>query len=104
MKLLRPTLTILLILSAPVAWSAEKHSYTPKEGYVPTADTAVKIAEAVWLPIYGESIQKKKPFTARLENGVWIVEGTLPKDTMGGVPIIEISKKDGKILRVSHGK
>lgn len=28
-------------------------------GFVPAAETAVKIAEAVWLPIYGESVLKK---------------------------------------------
>lgn len=104
MKLIRPILVILFVLNASFVWSAEKHSYVSKEGYVPNADTAVKIAEAVWLPIYGESIHQKKPFKARLENEVWIIEGTLPKDTLGGVPIIEISKKDAKILRVSHGK
>ena len=30
--------------------------YLPKEGFVPDKNTAIKIAEAVWFPIYGESI------------------------------------------------
>lgn len=75
-----------------------------KEGYVPDSTTAIKIAEAIWLPIYGEGIYKKKPFVARLKDGkVWIVEGTL-LEGKGGVPYIEIQKKDCRVLKVLHGK
>ena len=39
-------------------------SYVPAEGFIPTADIAVKIAECVLLEIYGkESIEKEKPFS-----------------------------------------
>ena len=34
------------------------------KNYVPDKITAIKIAEAVWLPIYGNSIYEKKPFVA----------------------------------------
>ena len=72
--------------------------------YVPNSETAIKIAEAVWHPIYGDKINDSKPYTAVLENNVWIVDGTLPEGMKGGTPHIEIQKKDGKILGVSHGK
>ena len=78
--------------------------FIPKKGFVPDDTTAIKIAEAVWLPIYGNIIYSKKPFKAVLKKGVWIVEGTLPRNYQGGVPYIEIQKKDGKILKVIHGK
>ena len=91
------------IVTASVA-GEPKHSVNPKGGLVPNAETAIKIAEAVWLPIYGGAVLKKKPFVARLVNDVWVVEGTLPTESVGGVPLAEISKKDGKVLRVSHGK
>jgi len=71
---------------------------------VPDEKTAVSIAKAIWLPVYGEEVLKKKPFKAKLLNGVWIVTGSLPKDTLGGVPIAEISKSDGRVNRMSHGK
>ena len=84
---------------------AEKHNFTPKEGYVPNAATAIKIAVAVWEPIYGvEKIAGEKPYKASLVGDVWVVQGSLPKGWLGGVAIAEISKSDGKILRVSHGK
>ncbi|MFN7943909.1 MAG: YbbC/YhhH family protein [Blastocatellia bacterium] len=80
-------------------------SYKPKQGYVPDAKTAIKIAEAVWLPIYGEKVLKdERPFQATLENGVWIVNGTLPQGMLGGTAEARISKETGCILRVIHYK
>ncbi|WP_316633927.1 YbbC/YhhH family protein [uncultured Flavobacterium sp.] len=75
---------------------------------VPNKQTAIKIAEAVWLPIYGKKIYNEKPFTAELtSSGIWIVKGTL-KDldlgAKGGVAYIEIQKSDCKILKIYHGK
>ena len=86
---------------------ASKPKYVPAAGYVPTADVAKKIAEAVWVPIYGkEHIEEEKPFQAVLTNNeVWVVQGSLPKGhTLGGTAYIEINKLDGRILRVTHGK
>jgi hypothetical protein len=80
-----------------------EHNYRPEAGYVPDAETAMKIAEAVWLPIYGATVLEKKPWRARLENDVWVVEGSLPELMAGGVPVAKISKRTGEILRVSHG-
>ena len=98
------SLLCVLSISATSVAGEPKHSASPAGGLVPNAETAIKIAEAVWLPIYGDAVLTKKPFVARLVNEVWIVEGTLPAESLGGVPIAEISKKDGKILRISHGK
>lgn len=80
-------------------------SYMPEGGFVPNAATAKRIAEAIWLPIYGKSVLNERPFKARLTSkGVWVVEGSLPKDMLGGVAYIEISRRDGRILEVTHGK
>ena len=80
--------------------------YIPNEGFVPDKETAIRIAEAVWLPIYEDSINDKKPFIAEYneEEECWEVYGTLPENMLGGVPEIKIRKSDGKILYVSHGK
>ena len=72
---------------------------------MPNAATAQRIAEAVWLPIYGKKIYLSWPFTAVLVgDSVWQVAGTLPKGYDGGVPYAEIRKRDGRVLAVSHGK
>jgi hypothetical protein len=95
----------LFSISIMLASVSQRHSVVPSNGFVPDEKTAIKIAEAVWIPIYGDKqIQSEKPFVASLKNGVWTVEGSLPKDWDGGVAIAEISKRDGRILRVSHGK
>jgi hypothetical protein len=74
----------------------------PKDGFVPNEITAIRIAEAVWLPIFGEEIYKDKPFKAVLKDGIWIVNGTLSEDTLGGTATAEITKQDGRILAVYH--
>jgi hypothetical protein len=72
---------------------------------VPDAATAVKIAEAVLIPIYGEKqITSEKPLVATLHNGIWTVVGTLPPDVEGGVALVEISRRDARILRMTHGQ
>lgn len=81
----------------------KKPFFEPEKGFVPAAATAIKIAEAVWLPIYGDGIYSKKPFMAELRDGIWYVNGT-SKDMKGGVPYAEISQRDGCILNVYHDK
>ena len=74
-------------------------------GVVPDDATAIKIAVAVWEPIYGaDKISAEKPFRATLTKGVWTVQGSLPEGMKGGVALAEISKADGRIIRISHGK
>jgi len=85
---------------------AANRGYKPNEGFVPNEETAIKIAEAVWIPIYGENIYEKQPFQAIYDekNKVWNVTGNLLDGMLGGVPEIAISKDDGRILYVNHSK
>lgn len=82
----------------------------PKEGYVPNEKTAIKIAEAVWLPIYGQRVYKELPFRAVLseDKKTWYVESTFDKRgnifAKGGRSYAEINKDDGKVLKVYHTK
>lgn len=75
---------------------------------VPNKEAAIKIAEVIWLPLYGKKIYNEKPFTAELtSSGIWIVKGTLKNldlGAKGGVAYIEIQKSDCKILKIYHGK
>ncbi len=98
---------LLFLFFAPILYTAEsqKHNYKPAPGYVPDEETAIKIAVAVWLPIYGKKqIEKEKPHKATLKDGIWHVNGSLPKGWVGGVAEAEIAKDDGRIIRISHGK
>jgi hypothetical protein len=100
------TFQILVIFLLSVCFTlaaGDKMNYKPKVGYVPNAETAIKIAVAVWIPIYGkEQIESEKPYIATLKSGVWTVTGTLPKGYVGGTAIAEISEETGCILRIIH--
>jgi len=73
--------------------------------YVPDELTAKKIAEAIWLPIYGQSVLDEKPYHARpVGDSVWIVDGSLKEGALGGTAHIEIRMKDCQVLNVTHGK
>lgn len=78
---------------------------TPPGGYVPDKTVAVKIGEAVLIPIYGEKqIRSEEPFVAAREGDVWTVSGTLPPNTIGGTAYVKLSATDGRILDWCHFK
>jgi len=114
------TLLVLVLFSRKLAGQG----YKPASGYVPDSKTAIRIAEAVLVPVYGDKhIESERPFTATLKDGAWIVTGTLPcQDSdggtkspaesktkalhtcFGGVAEVRISKDDARILYMMHGK
>jgi hypothetical protein len=81
---------------------------TPKRAYVPDSETAVKIAEAVFVPVYGKSqTESERPFIATLKDNVWTVAGTLHcpdggTNCEGGVATVRISKTDARIISMIH--
>jgi NTF2 fold immunity protein len=98
----RIAIVVAVALLAFGSAAADKPPWIPKNGFVPNAETAMRIAEAVWIPIYGKKlIEGEKPFTAELKDETWIVRGRRPVDK-GGTAVAEIAKLDGRILRVVH--
>jgi hypothetical protein len=106
-----------IIVISLLAWATaygqtpQERSFRPKEGFVPNAETAVKVAEAVLIPVYGEKrILDERPFKAKLSGDVWTVEGTVPCDgppgvsCPGGAAEVRISKTSGQILFMMHYK
>ena len=105
-----------VILACTVLLASELvgQGYRPASGYVPDSRTAVRIAEAVLIPVYGETnIESERPFTATLKDEVWTVTGTLhcpdgkggiTQSCVGGVAEVRIAKKDARILYMLHGK
>jgi hypothetical protein len=99
------SLSILMFVLAAFASESPVRTRIPSRGYVPDEETAVRIAEAILVPIYGrEEIGSEKPFHAKLVSGVWTVEGTLAAGADGGVATVKLSQKDAHIISVSHGK
>lgn len=80
-------------------------SYQPKDGFVPDEKTAIRIAEAVLISIYGETqVNSERPFKAVLNGQVWTIKGTLPSHLTGGTAVVKLSKHDGRILFLTHQK
>jgi hypothetical protein len=84
--------------------------YVPPRGFVPDAQTAISVARAVLIPIYGAVwIKNQEPLVAEERTDRWIVRGTLcpnqpANSCQRGVAEIEIAKSDGRILRVIHSQ
>jgi NTF2 fold immunity protein len=100
-------LTAALLLANPSAstYGATDRGYEPPDGFVPDAETAAKISEIVLVRVYGETqTNLEKPLKATLHGDVWIVQGTMPPTMLGGVAEVHISKKDGRILYLTHGR
>ena len=107
----RITTTIFALVALAAIASSQAPSFRPKEGFVPNAETAAKVGEAVLMPVYGEKrIVGEKPFKATLQGDVWTVEGTLHCDgppgaaCVGGTAVVKISKSSGQILFMMHYK
>ena len=75
-------------------------------GPVDSQEDAKEQALTVWTEIYGEEVDNERPIVVLFdeESETWLVHGTLPKNTIGGVPYILIQKSDGKVLAVWHTK
>jgi len=78
----------------------------PPQGVVPNEQTAIRIAEAIFEPVFGiEYSAKWQPYHAQLDKSdVWTVYGTLPRGMMGGTPMLRIRKQDGRVLEVWHSQ
>lgn len=82
---------------------SHEKSVVPVSGYVSDSDTAIAIAKAVLIPIYGKNIgSAETPWKAGLENGVWTVVGTFNGKGAGGEAMVQIDKKTGAIKFVGH--
>jgi hypothetical protein len=99
---------------AAVLLAGPARSGDRQRGFVRDRAAAVRIVVAAWNPAYGKAfIRRERPYHASLRDGVWTVEGTMPRikvdgrwvrPTHGGVARAEIRQADGRILKVTHGK
>jgi hypothetical protein len=102
-RFLRLMAISLMLLSGGYQLSGAEKLPMPPQGVVPDENTAVKIAEAVFPPVFGQEIVDKfRPYQAQLKDGVWTVYGTLKPGSRGGTPMIRIRKQDAKVLGVWH--
>jgi hypothetical protein len=105
------------LLLAACALTADSRSQTTAEVRVPDAATAIRIAEPALIKKYGKrQIDNERPLTAKLDGGIWSIYGTLccPDQNgqrtceqgrcVGGVAVLKLHQRDGKILSIIHSK
>ena len=75
-------------------------------GSIIDSKDAIKKSEIIWIKLYGENIKKEKPFKVFYDakSKIWLVQGTLRSNMMGGVANILIDNDTGKVLAVWHDK
>jgi hypothetical protein len=92
------------------AIARDRPNVVPAKGYIPDERTAVAVGLAVLEPVYGhEVLESERPFRAHLENGVWVVEGTLRKTSfgsvqLGGTAVVDLDARTGRVMRMIHYK
>ncbi len=73
----------------------------PDEGFVPDGKTAVKVAESVLLPVFGNDIYHHQPFKAELIKGkYWKVYGTCNGQDRN-CPFVLIQRKNCMIIKIA---
>lgn len=66
---------------------------------------ATTVAETVLFSIYGKTnITKQKPYEINHLNNFWVLNGTLPKGSLGGTFLIIIDDRNARIIKITHGK
>lgn len=75
-------------------------------GSISNSKDALMHAECVWIKLYGNRVKEEKPYKIFYdsENGVWLIQGTLRSNELGGVANILIENNEGKVLAVWHDK
>lgn len=72
---------------------------------IPDSQTAVNVAENILFKTYGkENIIKQRPYDLNFIDGYYIINGTFQEPTIGGTFLIILNSKDGKIIKLTHGK
>jgi len=74
---------------------------------IPNEKTALEVARAVWMPIYGrKNLVGYSYRIVLIEDRIWAIRGVniVRKyfKVLGGGPFIEIDKKTGCVLQVGH--
>jgi hypothetical protein len=66
----------------------------------------IKYAEPILFKTYGKKlILKERPYVIFFKDGIWTMDGTLPKKyTHGGAFHIVINAADGKVIKIIHYK
>ena len=76
-----------------------------KRQIIPDSVTAIGVAEKILFRTYGQAnIENQRPYEIYRIKNYWSISGTLPQDALGGTFLIIMDSRDGRIIRITHGK
>jgi hypothetical protein len=85
----------------PFLFAFQHSPALPKSGVVNDAETAKRIAEAIWSSLFGaETVQAQAPIQVELQHNVWILHGNAAPDE---ALFIFMLQADGRILSIGRG-
>lgn len=89
-----------------VIFSLLFNTFTNNDTLIKDKQSLVKYAEPILFKTYGrKTIIKEKLYIVSFKDGVWTMDGTLPKKyTDGGTFHIVINAADGKVIKIIHYK
>jgi hypothetical protein len=96
----KPALLTIAIV-AVISGQAVAQSFDPTRDVVPDSKTAIAAGGAFLLAYFGKHQPDSPGFDADLKGDVWTVWERLPcTNCLGGGPTLEMSKRDGRVLRI----
>jgi hypothetical protein len=90
--------------SAIIKWDKEiiKNALADKSGKQILVDKINRISNGK------DQILGEKPYSVHFLDGYWLLSGSLPErkgyDIVGGTFLIILSEKDGRVIKLTHGK
>ncbi|MDQ0594480.1 hypothetical protein QFZ37_002849 [Chryseobacterium ginsenosidimutans] len=92
-------------LNEVLTTNKEHNVIQPNNIIIETPEIVIRVVEPILFGTYGEkNITKQRPYKVSDLKDYYVVEGTLAYNSFGGTFLIIISKKNGKILKITHGK
>jgi len=92
----------LCLSSASLAQNVPK-IFECNGGVVADKETAIRIAEAILFPVYGENaIRGQRPYQVTLNDGKWTVDGTVRPGFVGGSFHVVILQRDARVVEIGY--
>ena len=96
--------TILVFLCFTSAFAKDFFDKKESNMLVSSKNMALELAEIYIKNVYGDTVSiNQKPYRIIEEKDVWIINGA-PPQALGGNFHIVISKKDGRVEKITHSK
>ena len=99
---------LTLVLGLPVVFAANASVECPtslqgRRAAAATASAAIAAAKPELVRKFSaQKVARYAPYSAKLTDGVWHIQGHLPTHMLGGTPEAKVCQATGRVLNVYH--